>query len=124
MDDLAVSFEERLQSIIDEMMAEMTLVESEYLLDDTLDEAARWAIVRARIRNGKVQRRKKISTIPGYTFRKKGGSVVFMRMPTTERIRRRIGQRRAKIKKRGKLARINLKRKRSMRKRAGMGLRA
>lgn len=87
-----------------------------------LDEASRWKIVKARIRNGKVQRRKKVSTVPGFTFRKKGATTVFMRIPSTERIRRRIGARRAKIKRRAKMSRTKQRQKRSLLKRRGLGL--
>jgi hypothetical protein len=113
---------ERFENILDTVINEYAEVLRETLLTD-LDEAARWKIVKLRIRNGKVQRRKKVSTLSGFTFRKKGGSTVFMRIPTTERIRRRIGARRAKIKRRAHLSRSKQRRKRSLIKLRGLGVR-
>lgn len=89
-------------------------------LDDLreLDEA-RFKIVKARIRGGKIQRRRKVSNVPGMTFR--GGQL--KRMSPTERRRRKMGQRRGKIKRKAKLSRALMKRKRSMMKRRSIGLR-
>jgi hypothetical protein len=85
-----------------------------------ISEAARprIRIIKARIRNGKVQRRKKVSGIKGYTLR--GGRL--QRITPTERMHRRRGARFAKIKRRAKMARIILKRKRSLRRRHSLGL--
>ena len=80
---------------------------------------ARFKIVKARIRNGKIQRRKKISTVKGYTIRK--GKLT--RMLPKERRNRKIGQRRGKIKRKRTIRRALVKRKRSLRKRRGLGLR-
>lgn len=85
---------------------------------EELDEAARIKIVKARIRNGQIQRRKKISNVPGYTLR----SGKMTRMTAAERRRRKLGAKRAKIKKRGKMTRILMKRKRSLQKRQRLGL--
>jgi hypothetical protein len=110
---------EELEDVLDEIAGAYV----ETLTEDLqLDEASRWKIVKARIRNGKIQRRKKVSTVPGFTFRQKGASTVFMRIPSTERIRRRIGARRAKIKRRAKMSRTKQRQKRSMMKRNGLGL--
>ena len=87
------------------------------LKEDTIAEA-RIKIVKARIRNGKIQRRKKISNVPGMTLR--GGKL--QRMSPTERRHRKMGQRRGKIKRQSKMTRILIKRQRSMRKRKSMGL--
>jgi len=84
--------------------------------EEQLDEA-RVKIV-TRVRNGKVQRRKKVSNVPGMTIR--GGKL--KRMSPAERRRRKMGARRAKIKRKGKMSRILMKRKRSMRRRQSMGL--
>ena len=83
----------------------------------TLHEA-RVKIVKARIRGGKVQRRKKVSTMKGYTMR--NGKLV--RMSTTEKQHRKMGARKGKSKRKAKLARALIKRKRSLRKRAGLGV--
>lgn len=85
--------------------------------EETLDEA-RFKIVKARIRNGKVQRRKKVSTAPGLTFR--GGKLT--RMSPTERRHRKMGQRRGKLKRRAKMSRTLRKRTMSLRKRSRLGI--
>jgi hypothetical protein len=84
---------------------------------EELDEA-RIKIIRARIRNGKVQRRKKVSNVVGYTFR--GGKL--KRMSASERRKRKLGAKRGRIKRRSKLNRTLQKRRRSLQKRARLGL--
>ena len=85
--------------------------------EEELQEAS-FKIVKARVRGGKIQRRKKVSTRPGYTFR--GGKLV--RMSPAERRKRKMGARRGKIKRRSKMNRANMKRARSNRKRNALGL--
>jgi len=75
-------------------------------------------VVRVRIRKGKVQRRRRVSAVKGYTIR--GGKL--KRMSMQERIRRKRGQRRGKIKRKAKMARALMKRRRSMRRRAALGV--
>jgi hypothetical protein len=75
-------------------------------------------LVKARVRGGKVQRRKVVSGVKGYTIR--GGKLT--RMSSAERLRRRISQRKARVKRRAKLARSLIKRKRSLRRRQSLGL--
>jgi hypothetical protein len=84
---------------------------------DELHEA-RVAIVRARIRGGKVQRRKKVSLVPGMTMR--GGKLT--RMSPAERRKRKMGARRGKIKARAKRAQSLRKRKLSLMKRSRLGI--
>lgn len=84
----------------------------------SLDEAARFKIVKARFRGGKLQRRKKVSTQAGFTFR--GGKMT--RMSPSERRKRKMGQRRGKLKRKAKLQRALMKRKRTMRRRKALGL--
>lgn len=86
-------------------------------MTDTLTEAPRIKIVKFRIRNGKIQRRKKVSAVKGFTLR--GGKMT--RMSPTERRRRRMGAKRAKIKRRASKVRSIMKRKRSILKRKRMG---
>lgn len=74
--------------------------------------------IKVRVRAGKVQRNIKKAGRKGYSFR--GGKLV--RMSAHERIARKRGALRAKIKRRAKAARIILKRKRSLRRRASLGL--
>ena len=92
--------------------------ETEQLDEGNVIRQGRTKIVKARVRGGKVQRRKRISAVKGYTIR--GGKL--KRMSAQERIRRKRGQKRGKVKRRAKMARALLKRKRSMRKRASLGL--
>lgn len=87
-----------------------------YLADNILSEA-RFKIVRVRIRKGKIERRKKVSTIKGYTVR--NGKM--KRMTPRERLKRKMGQRRGKIKRKVKTNISNMKRKRSMRRLKGLG---
>ena len=75
-------------------------------------------LIRVRIRAGKVQRRKVVSAVPG--FKVVGGKV--KRESAKERLDRKRGARKAKIKRRAKMARALIKRKRSLRKRSQMGL--
>lgn len=85
--------------------------------EEQLDEA-RIKIVKARIRGGQIQRRKKISNVPGMTIR--GGKL--KRMSPAERRRRKMGQRKGKLKRRAKMSRTLMKRQRSLRKRKALGL--
>jgi len=94
-----------------------TVVPKNDLKEEELDEA-RIKIVKARVRGGKIQRRKKVSNVPGMTFR--GGKLT--RMSPAERRRRKMGQRKGKMKRRAKMARTLMKRKRSLQKRRTLGL--
>ena len=80
--------------------------------------ATRVKLVKVRIRNGKVQRRKKVSNVPGMTFR--GGKL--KRMSVTERRNRKMGARKGKIKRRAHMRQAILKRARSLQKRKRLGL--
>lgn len=119
--------EERLEEIanqkLDELKKEIAKEEYENMgieLDEAnIQKMGRTKLIRIRIRGGKVQRRKKLSSVPGYTIR--GGRMV--RMSSQERRKRRLGARRAKIKRRGKLSQILRKRRMSLRKRKAMGVR-
>lgn len=85
--------------------------------DEQLDEA-RIAIVKARIRGGKIQRRKKVSNVSGYKLQ--GGQLT--RMSAAERRKRKLGAKRAKIKRKSKMSRTLQKRRRSLMKRKALGL--
>jgi hypothetical protein len=93
--------------------------EIEQVDESNIVRMGRLKMIRARIRNGKVQRRVKRSAIPG--MRVSSGKLV--RMSPTEKRKRKLGARRAKIKRRAKLARALLKRRRSLMKRKALGLR-
>ena len=79
--------------------------------------AVRVKIVKLRIRNGQVQRRKKVSNVPGFTLR--GGKMT--RMSPTERRNRKLGAKRGKIKRRTKMVQTLRKRQRSILKRKRLG---
>ena len=96
--------EEKLQYVKQELMV-------------SLDEA-NFKIVRARVRGGKIQRKRKVATRPGYTIR--GGKLV--RMSSSERLKRKMAVRKGKAKRKAKMARSMMKRKRSMRKRQSLGV--
>ena len=85
--------------------------------EEQLDEA-RVKIVKARIRGGKIQRRKKVSNVEGYKVQ--GGQL--KRMSPTERRHRKLGQKRGKIKRRSKMTRTLMKRQKSIRKRQSLGI--
>ena len=87
------------------------------LKKEKLDEA-RINLIRARVRGGKIQRRKRVSNVPGMTLR--GGNL--KRMSAAERRRRKMGARKGKMKRRAKLSRSLMKRKRSLQKRKSLGL--
>jgi hypothetical protein len=109
-------FEEKLeiikQRIISEESKKLGLTEVNVL------KMGRTKLIRIRVRGGKVQKRKRFSTVPGYTIR--GGRLV--RMSSQERRLRKLGARRAKIKMRSKKSQILRKRKISLRKRKAMGV--
>lgn len=84
---------------------------------ENLDEA-RIKIVKARIRGGKIQRRKKVSNVPGMTIR----SGKLQRMSPAERRRRKLGAKRAVRKRMPKMNRALMKRKRSLNKRKALGI--
>lgn len=116
----------RLDEIFEEKLEQFKLriVAEDYDSDSELSEAnvmkmGRTKLVRLRIRKGKVQRRKKFSTVKGYTLR--GGKMV--RMSPLERMHRKRGARRTKIKLRAKKNIILRKRNISLRKRRAMGIR-
>jgi hypothetical protein len=118
---------EKAQALRQIVMAEMfddTEDEFEIIEEEVLDEAGnvmksgRTKVIRVRIRNGKVQRRKRLSAVQGYTIR--GGKMV--RMSPQERRHRKMAARRAKFKRRAKLRQSLRKRKMSLRRRHAMGL--
>jgi len=115
--------EERIAQLSDIRLNEYKKIIASRYEDDlteseVLEEGPRVKIIKARIRNGKIQRRKKVTNLSGFTIR--GGKVV--RMSVTERRNRRMGQRKGKIKRKAKLSRTLRKRKMSMMKRKRLGL--
>ena len=113
---LEEEFEKRIIESLEEKKFE---VASEFVSEANIMKMGRSKLIRVRIRGGKVQRRKKLSAVPGYTYR--NGRLV--RMSTMERRRRKLGARKAKLKRRGKMAHILRKRRISLRKRKALGVR-
>lgn len=99
-------------------MSQVSEIVREIIAEANVQRMGRKKLIRARVRGGKVQRRKVLSAVPGYTIR--GGKLV--RIPPRERMKRKLAARRAKIKRKAKMARALIKRKRSLRKRASLGL--
>lgn len=83
-----------------------------------ISEAARIRRIRLRIRNGKVQRNRKVSTVKGYVMRH--GRLT--RMSAAERRHRKMGARRAKIKRRSERSKIRRHMRQSLRRRHSMGI--
>ena len=92
--------------------------EIEEISEGNIMKMGRTKVVRIRIRAGKVQRRKKLSAVPGFTIR--GGRMV--RMSPMERRHRKMAARRAKFKRRAKMKQALRKRRISLRKRGTYGL--
>jgi hypothetical protein len=119
--------EQRLEEIADQKLDELKkeIAKEEYenmgveLDEGNIQRMGRTKLIRIRVRKGKVQRRKKLSAIPGFTIRR--GRLT--RMTSLERRHRKMGARRAKIKRRSKLSQTLRKRRMSLRKRKAMGLR-
>lgn len=99
-------------------MKTITEAVKEIIAEANIQKMGRKKLIRARVRGGKVQRRKVLSAVKGYTIR--GGRLV--RISPSEKLRRKMGARRAKVKRRAKLARALIRRKRSLRKRKSLGL--
>ena len=99
-------------------MRTVSEVVREIIAEANVQRMGRKKLIRARVRGGKVQRRKVVSAVKGYTIR--GGKLT--RMSSAERLRRRIAQRKGKVKRRAKMARALIKRKRSLKRRASLGL--
>jgi hypothetical protein len=99
-------------------IAEALIKKVEQVDESNIVRMGRLKMIRARIRSGKVERRVKKSGVAG--MRISSGKLV--RMTPSEKMKRKLGARRAKIKRRAKLARALLKRKRSLMKRKALGL--
>jgi hypothetical protein len=78
-------------------------------------------VVRARVRGGKIQRRKKVKdpSLAG-KYKLVGGKIA--RETSAEKMKRKRGARKGAIKRKAKAARALIARKRSLRKRAAIGL--
>lgn len=121
--------EERIQELVIEKLNQLKLrvaaemseqydLEVEPIEEGNIQRMGRTKLVRVRIRAGKVQRRKKLSAVKGYTIR--GGKMI--RMSAQERRHRKMAARRAKFKRRAKMQQSLRKRKRSLMRRRALGL--
>jgi len=113
--------ENRLDQLIEERLTEekaKIALEMFDLEEGNIQRMGRMKLVRVRIRKGKVQRRKKVSAVKGFTMR--GGRMI--RMSPMERRHRKMAARRSKFKRRAKLGQALRKRKMSLRRRNSMGL--
>lgn len=90
----------------------------EELTEANVQKMGRTKLIRVRIRKGKIQRRIKKSTVPGFTIRNNR----LVRMSPLERRHRKMAARRAKFKRRSKLRQSLRKRSLSIRRRKSMGL--
>ena len=115
LDELA---DDALTDVKDDMALEMFDVDLNELEEGNIMKMGRTKMIRVRIRGGKIQRRKKLSAVKGYTTR--GGKLV--RMSPVERRNRKMASRRSKFKRRSKLRQSLRKRKISLRRRSAMGL--
>lgn len=113
--------EDKLDELIEERLTEekaKIALEMFDLGEGNIQRMGRMKLVRVRIRKGKVQRRKKVSAVKGFTMR--GGRMI--RMSPMERRHRKMAARRSKFKRRAKLGQALRKRKMSLRRRNSMGL--
>ena len=108
---------EILEDKLTEIKARMAL-EMFDLDEGNIQKMGRTKLVKIRIRGGKVQRRKKVSGIKGYTMR----SGRMIRMSPQERRNRKMAARKSKFKRRAKLGQALRKRKMSLRRRGSLGL--
>ena len=115
LDELA---DDALTDVKEDMALEMFDVDLDELEEGNIMKMGRTKMIRVRIRGGKIQRRKKLSAVQGYTTR--GGKLV--RMSPVERRNRKMASRRSKFKRRAKLRQALRKRKMSLRRRSAMGL--
>jgi hypothetical protein len=113
--------EDKLDELIEERLTEekaKMALEMFDLDEGNVQKMGRMKLVRVRIRKGKVQRRRKVSGVKGFTLR--GGKMI--RMSPMERRNRRMAARKSKFKRRAKLGQALRKRKMSLRRRSSMGL--
>ena len=89
----------------------------EIIAEANVQRMGRKKLIRARVRGGKVQRRQKVSNVPGMTIR--GGQL--KRMSAAERRRRKLGAKKGARKTQMKRTQMLRKRKMSLMKRQRLG---
>lgn len=119
-----VSFKEqlfnRLNQLADEKLGQLKveMANDMFEIDESnIQKMGRMKLVHVRIRGGKIQRRKKVSAVKGFTMR--GGKLT--RMSSQERRNRKMAANRSKFKRRAKLNQSLIKRQRTLRRRKAMG---
>jgi hypothetical protein len=113
--------EDKLDELIEERLTEekaKMALEMFDLDEGNVQRMGRMKMVRVRIRKGKIQRRRKVSAVKGFTMRH--GQMI--RMSPMERRHRKMAARLSKFKRRAKLGQALRKRKMSLRRRSSMGL--
>lgn len=121
-----VILERKLLEVKKMIQAESILQEEVTQLDEwpkakpsrNIQHVGRYKVIKVRLRKGKVQRRKRLSDVKGYTTR--NGKLV--RMSNKEKLNRKLGQRRGKLKRKAQRSRINQRFHRSLERRRAMGL--
>lgn len=117
-DKLKKLVEEKLNQLKLRMSAEMFEGFDVELTEGNVLKMGRTKMVKVRIRKGKIQRRRKLSAVSGYTIR----HGMLTRMMPQERRHRKLAARKSKFKRRAKLRQSLRKRSMSLRKRTAMGL--
>ena len=130
------ALDERIKNLVDEKLNQIKMrlaveifedidvnVDFEFVpIEETnvssVQKMGRTKLVKVRIRKGKIQRRKKFSSVKGYTIR--GGRLT--RIMPSEHRHRQIALRRSKFKRRAKMQQALRKRRMSLKKRSAMGI--
>ena len=113
--------EDKIYEILEDKLTEIKAriaLEMFDLDEGNIQKMGRTKLVKARIRGGKIQRRRKVSGVQGYTMR--GGRII--RMSPQERRNRKMAAKKSKFKRRAKLGQALRKRKMSLRRRGSLGL--
>lgn len=87
-------------------------------LSETMGAVGRLRIINARVRQGKLQRRKYVSNSKNYKLNRKGNLV---RITNAERVRRELGALKAKRKRKAKMTWILFKRRIDLAKKRSLG---
>jgi hypothetical protein len=87
-------------------------------LSETIGAVGRLRIINARVRQGKLQRRKYVSNAKNYKLNRKGSLV---RITNAERVRRELGALKAKRKRKANMTWILFKRKIDLAKKRSLG---
>jgi len=111
-------FNKKMDEMIEEKLDHLYQIVANEMFDQleeshNVQRVGRVKFIRARIRQGKIQRKKKVSNVAGYTMRQ--GHMV--RMSSQERQHRKLAARRSKGQRKAHLRQALIKRRISLRKR-------